>query len=80
MKITSALISLLAASPAYAFTSTPKAAVQTVLLSATLESETVKAPSEESMIKYNTDVNTDKKFKVKEVDSKTLDPKLRVQT
>jgi len=71
---------LLAASPAYAFTSTPKAAVQTVLLSATLESETVKAPSEESMIKYNTDVNTDKKFKVKEVDSKTLDPKLRVQT
>ena len=79
MKVASTLISLLAASPAYAFTSHPKLPTHTVLHS-TAVAEEVKTPSEESMIKYDTDVNTEQKFKVQEVDPKTLDPKLRVQT
>lgn len=96
MKIACALISLLAASPACAFTTAPRSPAHTVLRSTTLEAEAVKAeaskeesvkkteavkkPSEEKMIKYNTDVNPEQKFKVKDVDPKILDPKVRVQT
>jgi len=80
MKTTSAILSLLLAQNASAFT-TAFTSSATSLSAATSTAETTSTFSEEEMYKYDTEVNTEKKFKVADnIDKSIYDPKKRVQT
>lgn len=78
MKTSSAVISLFLAQGALAFTPVSQVPTVTQLPAATSTAEVTTATMEN--VKYDTDVNTEQKFKVKDVDPTILDPKKRVQT
>jgi hypothetical protein len=77
MKFSFSLIAMLAVAPASGFTHVSNTPRQGVVMAATI----AEAPSakEESTVKYETEVNIEQKFKVKEIDPKTLDPNVRIQ-
>lgn len=76
MKVSASLIALLAVAPVSAFTHVSNFPQKGLLMATIAE-----APSkeEESTIKYETDINIEQKFKVKEIDPRTLDPNVRIQ-
>jgi len=80
MKTTSAVITLLLSQNVNAFTSVGKSRT-TALKAATIEKTEAATPTfKEEKFKYETEVNTEQKFKVVDVNPEILDPKKRVQT
>ena len=78
MKTTSAVLAILFAQSANAFapgSSAPNVSV----LSAAIGTEEIAKTFVEDKYKYETSVNTDQKFKVKDMNVDVLDPKKRVQ-
>lgn len=80
MKTTSVVLSLLLAQSASAFVPLKSSPLLSQIAAATSTEEVTKTSfSVEEAYKYETSVNIDPKFKVKNVDEAILDPKKRVQ-
>jgi hypothetical protein len=78
MKTTSAVLAILFAQSANAFCPGASAPIVSALSASTGTEEIAKTLMEDKF-KYETSVNTDQKFKVKDMDVDVLDPKKRVQ-
>ena len=77
MKISSAILSLALVKSAAAFIPASNVASSPALSASTSTSEAVFT---DDSVKYNTVVESEPKFKVKDVDPSIFDPKKRVQT
>ena len=77
MKFSTVISSLFLAQGALAFTPASQVPTVSQLTAATSTAEVTKTMES---VKYDTSVNTEQKFKVKDVDAAILDPKKRVQT
>jgi len=78
MKTTSAVLAILFAQSVNAF-APGSSAPNVSALTAVTGTEEIAKTFVEDKFKYETSVNTDQKFKVKDVDGVVLDPKKRVQ-